>query len=433
MALFKRLVTLTTGTAGGQLILLLSTPILARLYSPQDFGYFATSTGLAMIFSAVAYFRYDAALLIHDKKSDPAALLHLSIFLLLFTGLLFYIALYISQNSKFYASIVPGELGILKMVLLFLMLSLSGLLTTWHARYNRFSVISSSKIILASAVAGFQYIGYSKYGGIGLILGNISGLVLVNIFLIYFVISNDSKVVMIKPNLSNIKKGMIVHKSFPIYSVFSTLLNGLSNQLPSMLFARAFGASYAGYYSMSSRFTRGPVSLIGQSVSHVVSAHVGINATDIDEIRKTIVTILSKMTHFAGPLLIMSIFFVEKFFSFVLGEGWETAGILAMIFLPWIYALYLSWPVTCVFNTLGRQNLVLVFNFLFIVAIALPFIFVNWIGQQGVVYLMMFLGSLFRFAYIVSALRLIEASVRRNLIPSIVYWAISVITVLLIS
>jgi len=427
MTLFKRLLTLLTGTAGGQLILLLSTPVLARMYTPLDFGYFATSVGLAMIFSSVAFFRYDAAILIDDKKTNPVMLLHLSLYLVLISSLIFSIFLVATQDTQFYQSIVPKKLDIFEMIILYLMFSLSGLLTTWHARFNRFSLISASKIILASSVVGFQYFGYRVFGGIGLILGNIGGLLLANGFLLFNILIKDTESVFVRPKFNDLKNCLNAHINFPKYSIFSTLLNGLSNQLPSMLFARSFGAAYAGYYTMSTRFTRGPVGLVGQSIYYVVASHVGKNATDVFEIRNTIESVLSKMSHSAGPVLILGLFMVELIFNLVLGEGWEMAGSMTKILLPWIYVLFLSWPMTSVFNTLGKQKYVLVFNSLFVFAILVPFVFLHWLDRDGVILIMMLFGSLFRFGYIYSALKLVKANANKCIASSVVYWSISVL------
>ncbi len=429
MALFKRVSTLMTGAAGGQLILLLFTPVLARIYTPQDFGFFATSVGFAMVFSGVACFRYDAAILINDKKIAPATLLHLSLLLILSSGIFFFAILLATKSTHVYQSIIPHDLGLFEMVSLFFMFSLSGLLTTWHARFNRFNVISVSKIVLASSMVGCQWFGYMEFGGTGLVLGNIGGLLAANIFLLYYMVIKDSGSVFIMPSIKDIKASLVTHVNFPKYSVFSTLLNGVSNQLPNMLFSGFFGSSYAGYYSMSTRFTRGPVGLIGQSIYQVVAAHIGNNATDMAEIRKTIIAILSKMSLYSGPVFIIGLFVVEPVFDFLLGEGWAEAGSMAKVLLPWVYLLYLSWPMTGVFNTLGQQRYVLAFNVLFVLAIVLPFLFLEYTSREGVVLLMMLFGSVARFGYIYSALKLVKANIRECLTPSIAYWVISVLIV----
>ena len=61
--------TLVTGTAVAQAVSLLMTLVLARQYTPEDFGQLATYTSVAGVVVAVAALRYDMAVM--PKSARP--------------------------------------------------------------------------------------------------------------------------------------------------------------------------------------------------------------------------------------------------------------------------------------------------------------------------------------------------------------------------
>ena len=68
----KDVVTLVTGTAMAQAIPLALSPILTRLYTPDDFGVLAIYMSLAAVLTVFVSLKYDLAIIIPEKDSDAA-------------------------------------------------------------------------------------------------------------------------------------------------------------------------------------------------------------------------------------------------------------------------------------------------------------------------------------------------------------------------
>ena len=66
--------TLVTGTAVAQAVSLLMTLVLARQYTPEDFGQLATYTSVAGVVVAVAALRYDMAVMLPKRDAEALAL-----------------------------------------------------------------------------------------------------------------------------------------------------------------------------------------------------------------------------------------------------------------------------------------------------------------------------------------------------------------------
>ena len=68
----RNVLTLMTGTSLAQAIPVAISPILTRLYSPEEFGLFALYMAVAMIVSVLVTGRYELAILL--PRNEPDAL-----------------------------------------------------------------------------------------------------------------------------------------------------------------------------------------------------------------------------------------------------------------------------------------------------------------------------------------------------------------------
>jgi O-antigen/teichoic acid export membrane protein len=66
----RNVLTLMTGTTIAQVIPIAISPILTRLYSPEDFGEFALFIAIASIFGFIANGRYEMALMLPKKDEN---------------------------------------------------------------------------------------------------------------------------------------------------------------------------------------------------------------------------------------------------------------------------------------------------------------------------------------------------------------------------
>ena len=80
--------TLVTGTAVAQAVSLLMTLVLARLYTPEDFGQLATYTSVAGVVVAVAALRYDMAVMLPKRDAEALALTRLAMWCVLVASVL---------------------------------------------------------------------------------------------------------------------------------------------------------------------------------------------------------------------------------------------------------------------------------------------------------------------------------------------------------
>ena len=68
---------LVTGTTFAQIIAVLASPLLTRLYGPEAFGFFALFTSITSIIGVVACMRYEMAIMLPKTDEEAANLLGL--------------------------------------------------------------------------------------------------------------------------------------------------------------------------------------------------------------------------------------------------------------------------------------------------------------------------------------------------------------------
>ena len=87
----RNVFTLMTGTTLSQAIPIAISPILTRIYSPEEFGIFALYMAFISIGAAIVTGKYEMAVLLPKKNENAKYLIVISIFFTLVFSILFYI------------------------------------------------------------------------------------------------------------------------------------------------------------------------------------------------------------------------------------------------------------------------------------------------------------------------------------------------------
>lgn len=304
-------------------------------------------------------------------------------------------------------TLIPNDLinidGHLKYIatLVFMCAGTIEVLTIWHLRNERYQVIALGKILQAIATVLFQIRLYNKFGGLGLLYGYTLGLCLSLLYYSIILLIKDLQKINLLESLRTMKAAAIAHKNFPLFSTWSSLLNTLGNQLPILLFGKMAGVEVSGIYDMARKYTRAPLNLVGQSTFRVVSQRIGILENKPKEAANVLSTVFIKMSNYSILPFIISVALFEYLFILLLGNQWHDSGIYAQIISPWLFTIFISWPLTSAYNTFGFQKQLIVFNFIFVLSILLSFSFMYLLKLDTfqTLTVLSLLGSITRLSY----------------------------------
>ncbi len=362
----RNVVTLMTGTTFAQALLILVAPILTRLYGPEDFGVSALYGSILGIFTVVACWRYELAIVLPEKDEDAANLLVLSILICfgMATLTLVPVALFRIQ--------VADLLGAPELApwLWFMPLSLSaaGLFQAfnyWSTRRKQFGRLAARTITQSTATAGAQ-LGAGAIlnpGPGGLIGGNIFGQLLATGQLAWQIIRDEGSTLRSFINKVDIKKMLIRYKEFPIFSSWSGMLNTASTMLPALLLGYFFNSAIVGYYTLGHQVLAMPMNVVGRSIAQVFFPQAA-EARRNGNLSKLTLEMFQRLLSIGFvPILLITVV-APDLFAIIFGARWWTAGEYVRWLSLWMLFNFISSPLSNMYSVLERQREGLVVNFI---------------------------------------------------------------------
>lgn len=357
---------LVTGTSLAQVISLIAAPFLTRLYLPEDFGVFEIVLSTITVLAVVVCLRYQLAILIPEKDGEAVNILGLSLFSTLIitivtVGLLVlagdsFLEWVNAESVKSISFLIPATLFFEGILLAF---------TYWGTRRRFFNHISFSNFSKTSGMVGAQ-LGFGYFyrpTAIGLTTSYSLAVVFSSLYLAAHSIRRDWQLLRRHFNPSEMMRSIVRYKKFPLFDVWAVLLNSVSWQLPAFLLSSFFGTTIVGFYALSHRLLRLPMSLIGNSISQVffqrasIAHREGNLALVVEDIFRRLVTI--------GliPFLCLTIIGEDLFILFF-GAKWAEAGVYVQIMAIWTFFWFISSPLSNIFRLLERQEFSLKINIL---------------------------------------------------------------------
>lgn len=354
----RNMMTLSLGTIISQVIPIILSPILARLYSPDDFGLWGIFSSTAIICSIFMTGRYELAILRPKEDKDALTLVRLC---LLITALILCIisgAYIVGKSIGYFDSI--GIAFFLSLILYLLFNSITQIISYFANREERYKKIAKGSIS-RSTVQGLTRLGFGAIGltRMGLIYGTILG-VMSNVAVLATP-QKKLKDIFRKEKWAEIKKMAYTYRRFPIYEMPSSGLNSLSTNLPLILLALYFSESEIGYFSMAVSLMFLPINFITTAQSQVYYKRTCVIQNQ-EEIGSLTAKIFSINFMFGAIALTIFELFAGLIFSVFLGERWQIAGNYAACFAPWILMVVSFSPISTIFLLRDKQQLAFLFN-----------------------------------------------------------------------
>lgn len=351
---FKNVGKLASGTMVAQVITFATLPIIARLYSQEAFGLLAIFSAVVAFISSFATLKYDAALVLPKDDKHAYALLKLSniVTILITTVCVFFMFLPIPYFESYKSLQILIGIG----VLLSVNYNNSAL---WNIRYKNFNYTAISAIIQAAAVFLFQLLLYKYFELKGLILGNLIGIAVSGIYLIYTRKSDwiIYKRVTKKDMLDQGKR----YIDFPKYFTASNAILSFSASLPIFLFIKYISLAQIGMYGIALRIINHPVSLIANSVRSVILSDFALRKNGNKPILKSYIKILIGLFFVSLVGVAALIVFGNFIITIILGEEWIEAALYAKMLAPLLVGMMIAAPATAAVRVFEMQR----YNFIY--------------------------------------------------------------------
>lgn len=355
---------LVGGTAFAQVLAVIVSPVLTRLYGPEAFGIVAIFMAITGIISVMACLRYEQAIMLPERDEEAINLLGLSLLISATLGLFLLPVLWLGKEPLLRllnAQVVAAYIWLVPLAVF-----LSGAfmaLNYWNSRTRRFGRLSLARINASISTTGAKLgaglMGYPT--GESLIGAGILGSAISTMVLGGQIWRDDHKILLESICPKGMMEGLRRYKKFPIIDSWSELLNSISWQLPVFMLSAFFSPTIVGFYAFCNYVLQLPMSFIGGSISQVFfqrAAEAKANGT-LSSLVENVFQVF--VTLGLVPLLMLTLIGKEIFIIFF-GASWAEAGVYAQILSIWTFFWFISSPLSTVYYVLEKQEFGLKFN-----------------------------------------------------------------------
>ena len=362
---FRNVATLVSGTTFVQVVAILIYLVLARIYTPEDFGLFGLYMSIISITAILATAKYELSIMLPKEDKDAVNLLGLSVTISFTISIILLVIVLIFNNP---ISSLLGNEGISPW-LYFVPLStfLVGLFQSmkyYSNRNKRYKLITGANVGQSlTNSAGKVSIGPFIEGPTGLIAGTILGQALgFAIFLTRFFHLDKEKIKWIEKQRIRILAKE--YNLFPRFNMFQGIINNLSGTLPIFVFNSYFNAAIAGLFTMGYTIIHRPVNLLATAFYQVLSQKIIEKRNKGLRIYPDIKKFLYRLIQLVVVPFIVVTIFAPAIFKFVLGEEWEEAGKYTQIIIPWLFMTCMAMPLSFIPDMFRKQKKAMIIDFI---------------------------------------------------------------------
>lgn len=353
--MFGDIVKLVSGTLGGRLILLAVLPLVARLYSPEDFAVLAVYSALVATASVAACLRLDIAIPLAETDEQAADLFLMALMVACVLSIAILVISLIAADQIADAIGTPEIAPFLWLVGpgVFLAAFYTALLY-WATRARRFGSIARTRLGQAGIGAGTMLgLGWLGVSPIGLLLGNMLSNGGGVFHLGHWTLRQDGARLRAVTR-ARISATLTRYQRYPLLSTPEALANVAGIQIPILMIAARSGDE-AGQLFFAMQLMAAPMALLGTSVGQV---YVSRAAEELSEGRLAGFTARMMRRLFLiglGPMALAAIL-SPWLFPLILGDVWARAGMIVAWIAPWMLMQLVASPVSLVMAISGRQK-----------------------------------------------------------------------------
>lgn len=310
-------------------LVLVTTPILSRLFSPDEFGVAGLVYAFAAIPTVASTGHYFLAIMQTRKRVESVNIIVLSWLIVFWMSFVATVVVAILYYGPDVFGGFGGQLGGNIFFIPAFMLVEGGMSVgrIWEVRradYRslfRNRMIETSGMIISQITAGFAGIG-----AIGLIGGRLLGITgalsdLVRTFARDIGRSGRKSVCFRK-----LKQVAYRYWQFPVYQTPAELLGCVSRQIPPILLATYFPVETVGFYWLANRVLERPTQLFGVDMNRVFVQRVADEKSRARDPTRLFVKTTLVMAALSLPPFLVVIALGPELFSLFFGGEWHKAG-----------------------------------------------------------------------------------------------------------
>ena len=332
------------------------TPILSRLYTPEDYGDWGIFSSILYIVLSFVFLSYENAIIKTREPDEAKGLLAICSAIMLvitvFVGAVFYLGQF--AGISFFVNFPCVPLLLLSIIM--------------NGTYNLSSVYANSRKLYGSmAIANVSsglaqasvriLLGVIPFVAYGLIVGNLLAQILGIVVLLFCF----GKAVNIH-SLANIRfKDLFIilkkYKKFPLFDAPARLIEYAIGNLTIIVLSFFWDRNEIGCFSMVTQFVLIPIAIVGSAMSNVYYKEIAENVNDQATVSSVTLKVAKMSSAMAFAPLLFLVFGGDQVLVLFLGDKWDNVGPMALCTCVFSVPVIMSEPLLAVYKTLDRQEL----------------------------------------------------------------------------
>lgn len=365
---WKSVSILVTGTTLAQLLGVMTTPIVSRLYEPSAFGEYAIIISTASIIQSIVNLGLNSAVMIPKSDEESSEVLITSFFTMSFLASIILIILLVSATFIRFINISMNYVFACLLVFGLIIINNSKALLNIYVNRKGLNRVLFYNSLISALTTLFVSIplGIMKVGSFGLIIAvYIAGIISI-IQMVYH--ANPFEKVTKLPNFKAIYKK---YKKFIIYQYPSNFINNFTLQLPIQILSLKFGNDKMSTYFINEKVLGIPSRFIGVPINTIyfrTASEYYKKGKDLAQFTFSLIT--KTMLTALLPMLVI-IFYGEKIFSWTLGDNWAEAGRLARFLIVQYVFMFCETCTSYCRVAIEKQKLNLIMSIIMVLVVSI--------------------------------------------------------------
>ncbi|MCE7934054.1 MAG: hypothetical protein DYG96_05620 [Chlorobi bacterium CHB2] len=354
----KHVLALATGTAMGQLVTLLFTPITTRLFAPSDFAGLAIYSSLSALFGVLATLTYEQAIVVVEDEGEAWACTLFCILVSFFCASLLALIVWIGVGGQGWVRL-PGGFRITRLMGCLVAVSLLAngsyqSLYAWLNRKAQYHLLATGRLVGALVTGGVTVLlGVLQPRGEGLAAGILSGIV-ANVGVLLFGMGERPRLVPLSVLLAAARR----HARFPRALLPSWLIDRCTTQAYLTVFSSAYGEGVMGALALYMRLIGVPLNTVGNAVGDVVRQRAAVDLRTNGTCRPLFLRAAAILAAVGVPGTVLLLLLAPSALPFLLGSKWTEAGFIARIMAPQFAFALVAAPLSAILTNRPALDLV---------------------------------------------------------------------------
>lgn len=382
-SLFRNTLRIFSGNVVIQIISFFTLPVFARIYSPEDYGIWGIFVFMAGLISIIASFRYELSIMIPKSDLEAGILMKISKTIGLVFCIFSFLLLLITGKYIF-------EFFNLKYNIYFLLLipfhawltNYNNILLQWISRKSRFRLLMYVRLVqsIINIIITFCLGYFLNLGEWGLIIALVCSQLISNIL-----IQIRTGIPLATSFIFNSEKCILYIKKYNNFIRYSTplgILNYFSGNILTTVIQISYGSYFLGLYNNAIRVVHTPIQLISSSFSPVFYQYFSRSKSRLRLIISSFAGLAILNTLLILPLALWG----EEIFTFYLGERWApSAEFIRLLYVVTVMSFSVG-SISSIFSFLQKENLVLVWQIIYLAVICTVLYFMGDDYRKGILY-----------------------------------------------